>query len=226
MEKILGKLRMFCYAVSFSPNPFTPYPLFSGHVVMFDHGKDIVQITEENYLEVVERVYKMVAGFTEKRDTVKDKVMEILIIMSSPYRLQFLRLIDDDISKDDLAEFLSWVWTQTEYPHTYPLEMLLELFDQVDRKKLMEAEEYKEYLALPDTLTVYRGTQSHKAKVRGMSWTLDKDKATWFANRWKTLNGKVYQATIKKKDVYAYFTGRNEKEVVLNPKKLKGVKEV
>jgi hypothetical protein len=36
-------------------------------------------------------------------------------------------------------------------------------------------------------------------------------------------NGKVYQAEIDKKDVYAYFGGRGESEVIVNPKGLRDI---
>ena len=71
---------------------------------------------------------------------------------------------------------------------------------------------------LPETITVYRGLQRN-ASTEALSWTLDKNVAEWFANRFDN-NGEVIKATINKKYIFAYINGRGEKEVVLDYKKL------
>ena len=48
----------------------------------------------------------------------------------------------------------------------------------------MEQEERKALAALPDRLTIYRGVHIKKGTLRGLSWTLDRERAEWFANRW------------------------------------------
>ena len=66
---------------------------------------------------------------------------------------------------------------------------------------------------LPETLTVYRGVTSHNSRnIKALSWTLDRDKAEWFAHRFDE-NGTVYEAEIDKKYVLAFFASRNEAEV-------------
>lgn len=72
--------------------------------------------------------------------------------------------------------------------------------------------------SLPETIMVYRGIQKD-ATTNALSWTLDKNVAEWFANRFNN-NGTVVEVTINKKYVFAYINGRNEKEVVVNYKKL------
>ena len=58
-----------------------------------------------------------------------------------------------------------------------------------------------------------------------MSWTTDKKKAEWFAGRFGD-GGKVYEAIIDKKDIFAYFPSAGEGEVVLNNNKLENLKEI
>ena len=61
--------------------------------------------------------------------------------------------------------------------------------------------------------------------MKALSWTLSRDTAQWFANRYgKT--GTVYEATIDKKHIHALFLGRNESEVIVDPKYLCGITQV
>jgi hypothetical protein len=64
-----------------------------------------------------------------------------------------------------------------------------------------------------------------------MSWTLDLDKARSFAKRNELLfrvehgagDPTVYVATVNASDVLAFMVGRNEREIVVDPRKLRTV---
>ena len=74
--------------------------------------------------------------------------------------------------------------------------------------------------------TVYRGVTTHNAKsVKALSWSLSQETAEWFAHRFGE-NGTVYEAQIDKKHIYAYFSGRNESEVIVDPSYLTNITEV
>lgn len=60
--------------------------------------------------------------------------------------------------------------------------------------------------------------------VKALSWTLDRSIAEWFATRFDE-DGTVYQAQIDKSHIYAYFDGRNESEVIVDPKYLMDITE-
>ena len=58
--------------------------------------------------------------------------------------------------------------------------------------------------------------------MKGWSWTTDPDKAEWFARRF-AVRGKecfVAEGTVSKQYVIAYFTGRNESEIVVDPRRV------
>lgn len=84
----------------------------------------------------------------------------------------------------------------------------------------MEADELKALKAMPDILTVYRGIGAQTHNPNGLSWTLSKEKAVWFAQRFKRISPTLISGQVKKVDVYAYFTGRNEQEIVVDPRKI------
>ena len=78
---------------------------------------------------------------------------------------------------------------------------------------------------MDDTVTIYRGLTSHNAKnIKAMSWTLNYDTASWFAHRFGE-DGTVYEATIDKSHILALFNGRNESEIIVDPKHLMNITE-
>lgn len=135
-----------------------------------------------------------------------------------PYRVNAL----DEIAHliDNHSEYWTLlgdvcVGTENQWQDKDVLRELLTI-DRPERNAIMNADEYEEYKALPETLTVYRGC--HKGKNEdGFSWTLDKDRAQWFAERLADDDDvpKVIEKTIRKSEVIALFTRRSEQEVLL-----------
>lgn len=144
-------------------------------------------------------------------------------------KIPFLYVSWTFFSSKDYNSFLRDAWTLSEFPHQYEKSVLLFLFKISNWKQLMEKEEYEQFKELPDTITIYRGTQDSKSPKKGLSWTIDKKVALFFKDRWKDAGvkgNKLYQAEIEKKYCFAYFKDREEEEIVLNPKHLKNFKVI
>lgn len=77
----------------------------------------------------------------------------------------------------------------------------------------MNARERRAFKRLPDEITVYRGVGDGNT-INGMSWTLDRDKAIWFATS-NTEPPVLLTGRAKKSDAHALLLGRKEKEIVL-----------
>lgn len=73
-------------------------------------------------------------------------------------------------------------------------------------------------------IKIYRGCEKKEA-LKGLSWTISKDTAIFFAERIGN-KGQVYSAEINKENVLAYFNSRGEQEVVVDYKFLKNIKQV
>ena len=86
----------------------------------------------------------------------------------------------------------------------------------------------KEHAALgplPNQFPIYRGFLGKRGN--GMSWTLDESKAEWFAHRFaigESKQPRLAKGIVAKKHVLAYFEGRNEKEIVVDPANVRSVK--
>lgn len=151
---------------------------------------------------------------------------QIYSLINSPYALTFLRFSQPYLSKEDFSSILVDAWMKSEYANrdaNVSKERLVSMFKQADRAKLMSDMERTQLDALADPVTVYRGVTAYNAEnIRALSWTLDYDIAVWFAHRFGE-DGMVYQAQIKKEHIFALLTGRNESEVVLDPKYLEDI---
>lgn len=78
-----------------------------------------------------------------------------------------------------------------------------------------------------DKVTVYRGINKY-GTVNECSWTLNKDTAVWFSNRFSEYEGnsKVYSMVIDKKDIMFYNNDRKEFEVYIPIDKVKAMDKV
>jgi hypothetical protein len=60
--------------------------------------------------------------------------------------------------------------------------------------------------------------------VPGLSWTLNKDKALFFARRFKPPQPILATALLRKRDVLAYLPDRDEEEIVCLPTAVRDVR--
>jgi len=114
------------------------------------------------------------------------------------------------------------LWTDTESPGKYS-EHWREVFaaEFLDREgpgrtAMMSLEELAALVELPDEVTVYRGFD-REGGAEGFSWTLDRERAGWFARRFPGDAPSVATGTVARNDIIAVFFGREEAEVVALP---------
>ena len=158
-----------------------------------------------------------------------DNAFGIYHLIEKPYALGFFKYAAPFLCKADYSEMLADAWIRSEQPNhdpNLPQSRLIAMFRAADPKMLMDDQEREAFSKLGDTVTVYRGVRSARSDgLSAMSWTLDKDTAAWFARRYGR-QGKVYEAKIEKQHIHALFLGRNESEVILDPKHLTDITQV
>ena len=116
-------------------------------------------------------------------------------------------------SKKDYWKLVADVWVDQESIYENKEEWSDILIHKTldDCHLMMDEDEQKEFDKLPQEFKIYRGGIDAYA----FSWTLDKKKAEWFANRFGA-NNKVFTKTIKKENALALFNARGEKEILYN----------
>lgn len=108
-------------------------------------------------------------------------------------------------------------WTVSEFPSrdvNVSINELCRMFRTTQKEKLMNENEFSLYESLPNQIEIYRGERS-RGDRKGLSWTLDRNIAEWFAKRFQN-NGYVKSGIAYKEDILAYFNCRNEKEIVIS----------
>lgn len=165
------------------------------------------------------------AGYIDQAET----PYHVFMLITKPYLLGFLEFAKPYLSTEDFTQMLADAWIRSESPNDDPnlsKTKLLAMFKAADPNILMDEEERSRLRSLENPVTVYRGVTSYNAKnIKALSWTLDENVAQWFAQRYGE-HGIVYQAQIRKDDIYAIFTGRNESEVIVDPAKLVNIEPV
>lgn len=93
--------------------------------------------------------------------------------------------------------------------------------DHIGRNSLMTKKELIFLKNLPEKITIYRGmTEVEKrSKNYGVSWTLDRKVAEFYLTYYRNTSTKhlkktVHKLVINKKDAIAYFSERNESEII------------
>ena len=153
---------------------------------------------------------------------------EIYMMVNKPYGLTFLSLSEHHMSQEDFSQILGDAWIRSENPNldkNFAKRNLVAMFKKADKSVLMDSEEREQLEELDDVVTVYRGVTSYNAKnIKALSWTTDYQTADWFAHRFDE-GGTVYEAQISKEHILAFFNGRNESEVIVDPKYLMDITE-
>lgn len=164
----------------------------------------------ENILKRVEIYKELMAQPT--LDSADLELIFTSLVQKPFYDVEMAQIIDKqnlDISDEDYWELVMSIWRMQE------------LNTDGNRKKNWKAifthrPTIPSLTAdLPSTFTAYRA-----GKEDGYSWTLDKDIALWFQQRFKAQFGKIpfLERTFQKEDAVFYTNARNEQEVVILPK--------
>lgn len=180
---------------------------------MIHHPLIIEIIYDENFNTMINQRFKRkeqeVALALHNKD-----YSRYLFLHERPYRANALNEILHVIPKEKYWDLVHSVYIDTEnyYENKKFWDMVFTSTFDVPEKYKLQTEE-KEVL-------VYRGF-SEKGAERGISWTLDKEVAMWFANRWNQKQPGVAVAKVDRSQIVCYYEGRSEKEVILNPEFVK-----
>ena len=161
----------------------------------------------------------------------KSDLLGIYNMITKPYILAFIELVKQYLSKEDLTRIFGDAWVRLEFISSngvFTINQLVNIFKQCEPSILMNTEELKVIEGFDDTITIYRGIGNGSKGIKGMSWTTDIEVAMWFSNSFssKVKPGNVYQAEIGKENILAYFVGRKEQEVVVDPKGLRNIQRI
>jgi hypothetical protein len=144
-----------------------------------------------------------------------------------PHLLATAVFIDGTLTEpEEICKGVARAWTAPEWPGRaleFGIWMMLfgEALGAFDDCYLGDDGEMLSKESLPEELTLWRGAAA--GYERGMSWTADRSRAEWFANRFNGAVGgehTVLEVTVPRDVVLAHFHHRGEDEYVLDLEQL------
>lgn len=196
------------------PIPELPFlvrhPYFQNNVTVLPKSQTLVDIIQDK--EALKKVTELMREQIENCSS----VMKIFMLLLPQYRLTFFKFVNEYLSDEDFKDMLLYSWILVEKPSNDV---------NVTKEEMLEWFKKLNYISdLSRVVTIYRGVDNELGR-NGISWTLAKSKAEWFATRF-TDNGIVYSAKVKSKDILYYISERGEEEIIVDPKKLMQMERV
>jgi len=144
-----------------------------------------------------------------------------IFLHERPYRVRALRSAMRR-GAGNMHEQIASTWTDSENIFQHRASWLEIWTGLLNPHGTMTEDEQARYDALPETVTIHRGIRGRRLSRRGLSWTLDYERAVWFAKRFtkKEHQPVVLTAQVKKDKILTLFDCRQESEVVILPKHL------
>tara|TARA_B110000483_G_scaffold81538_1_gene101370 strand:+ start:1087 stop:1827 length:741 start_codon:yes stop_codon:yes gene_type:complete len=156
---------------------------------------------------------------------------KVFMLIEKPFRLSWLEE-NIDLIKDDKQyyNFLKDAYMMTEFPmngFSNYRDLLHLLYAKDNPKLMMDKEELKLLNSLPNEVKIWRGVKVDDVLDEdniGLSFTLNKDKAIWFAERFSQAGVSqaiLIEAVVNRFDILSIFLNRDEEEVIVNPEYIK-----
>lgn len=143
--------------------------------------------------------------------TERDLNAYLFLVVERPWRMSTLERwwIRGKLSEDVARELLVEAWTDTELPSTNLRDP-----GRLWRDLAFVTDNPDEWENVSDPVTAYRG-----GVQGGISWTLNREQAEWFARRFvfEPNEPQLWSTTVPKEEVLGYLTRRGEAEVILDP---------
>src|SRR4051812_1452054 len=194
-------------------------------VLLLNHPLVQVMMYDPNKSALANKQYEYKRKAVEVAQREKDW-HKFVFLHERPYRAQALtvvRALDPDVVHYELIED---VWTDSENIWQSQRDWERLLTNLPEPHKLMNDEEREAFGKLPDKVSVYRGVRTPRHNRLGLSWTTDRARADFFAERYR-MHPKSMPAVlggfVLKRQIIALLLGRGENEVVVPGKRVKQI---
>lgn len=150
-------------------------------------------------------------------------IFSYLNVINKGNRFDFLNFLYkyNVITDQECADTLYSIWTMQErfYDCGMAKTKMIKFMKMAEKSLVLPDDIDK--LSDDSVITIYRGVKENDYK--GLSWTIDKNTAIWFAKRFSNVDCYVFTGQLKKKDIIAYFNNRDEAEIVCDYRKIKHI---
>jgi len=181
-------------------------------------------VREVERIELEQQGKKILAETWERRD-----YLQYLYFHGRAERFDVLQKIltqGGPLTDRERAELVREAWINSQFIYPNLAGWCRTWLSLSDPQLAMDPDDIAALAALPDPFTVFRGQNGAGPNELGISWSIDREKAIYFARRLLHRNTPLLiSGRVAKKHIFAYFGGskdpNNEYEVVVLPKFIK-----
>lgn len=151
----------------------------------------------------------------------------LFILIEKPFRMAYFLNIYDELEATEFLELFELVWSSCEYNfNLLSNEDILQRIEEIRSIKNIKDRLVKKYNIKNDVVTIYRGEADKSTSFNNgaISWTLSHDIASFFANRFRANNPKIYKANVLIKDILMLID--NEQEVLVRKENLFNIEKI
>ena len=224
MDSNLEKIKeMAVLFLNQKPEPVEGFEIFVIHPVLETRVAHLSTGTMFDIFEDTDS-FKQWLKETERIIQTRSTVDAVFMMIRTAYKLTFFKYVNEYLNEKDFARMLRNTWIDVEFTSdntNTSFKERLSWFQKANSQYLMCEKDFKRWKGLKEVTTIYRGCRNQEKEL-GMSWTLDKEKAEWFATRLANEDDipVIYTYDIDKKYIFAYFSERDEAEIIINPIKI------
>jgi len=203
----------------FTDNFLTPFTYISGPVMVDIGVFNIESLTSWHTKQRIEKIEESMNNYISKKQYNK-----LFFLIEKKIALDFYIQSFDDIPDEQKYDCFEDIYSRSEYGFSnLNKDFFLNIFKYKPKENLNEN-------IKPDVnglVKIYRGQNTKSTPYqKAFSWTIDKEKAIFFATRFDKYRGELYEAMVKIEDILAYIDKRGESEIIIDPDCLIDVKEI
>lgn len=147
--------------------------------------------------------------------------IKLMTIINDVFKVDYFLNNYENIPNDQKEKILDDIYTSREYVlNAIDVDLIKQTFNGYRVQEMIS-----DHNITDDYINIYRGQTIESTPLqKSLSWTLSKDTAKWFANRFNS-NGVVYQGKVHIKNILMYTNDRSENEVLVDFKDILELKK-
>ena len=172
--------------------------------------------------DIVPARRRIIKELKNKRDYVS-----IFTLIEKCFRMSYFLELYTKLKDDEFLELFEFVYSNCEYNFDWILKKdILQRIQKAKSIKNIKEKLIANYDVQEDVITIYRGEADESTHFEdgAVSWTLDYNIASFFANRFNAKKPKVYKADVFVKDILMIID--RESEVIITMDKLFNVEKL
>ena len=179
------------------------HPLITEVILNFDE----VKRANERFLRKREQLKQLRTDLGDGR--------QYVFLHERPYRVGALQRIGPRLEPSYYWKLVREVWMDSENirQHFAGWKRVWSVH-RPHKQECLTPEEQARLESMPALFSVWRGV-GFRGRIQGLSWTVDRDKAVWFAQRFDQGRGKLIHGEVRRRDVHGFFQERDESRLSL-----------